>query len=59
MTDNDHEDMADYLLDNYGACLAEPCACRKRGWRGRACENWKSCGARTLDELRDAQKCAT
>jgi hypothetical protein len=53
------EDMANYLLDNYGACElgSAQCyhgpgpQCLKRGWRGRACENWKPLGARTLEEF--------
>jgi hypothetical protein len=50
-------DLADYLLDNYGRCRATECACRKPGtmWLGRACAHWQPAGARTLGELRAMQ----
>ena len=54
------EDMAEYLLDNYGECALGSARCYhgpgpqclKLGWRGRACENWKPLGARTLKDFR-------
>lgn len=56
-------DLADYLLDNYGACArGADCywgkdaagrdnGCLKVGWRGRGCKHWQPLGATTLDEL--------
>lgn len=57
-------DLADYLLDNYGICERGPdCywgkdsggrynGCLKTGWRGQQCDHWKPLGATNLDELR-------
>lgn len=59
-------DLADYLLDNYGTCdRGSDCywgkdlagrddGCLKTGWRGRACPHWQTVGATNLDELRAA-----
>jgi hypothetical protein len=50
---------ADRLLDHYGHCVlpANLCLCLKpeARWLGRACPNWRTLGARTYAELRDAQ----
>ena len=56
-------EMADYLLDNYGSCdrgadcywgkdaRGEWNGCLKTGWRGRQCAYWKPHGATSLEEL--------
>lgn len=56
-------DLADYLLDNYGTCARETdCywgkdergewnGCHRTGWRGRQCKHWKPLGATSLEEL--------
>ena len=45
-------DLADYLLDNYGTCtLKSACVCRRTVWLGRACGAWQTLGARTWEEL--------
>lgn len=53
-------DLAAYLLDNYGTCKLgaacnRPPGCLKLGWIGRACPHWQPLGARTYEELRDLQ----
>ena len=57
-------EIADYLLDNYGECnrgsdcywgtdaLGRWNGCLRTGWRGRQCKHWQSSGATNLDELR-------
>lgn len=59
-------DIADYLLDNYGTCDREAgcywgkdsCGnyngCLRNGWRGRACKHWHPLGATSLQELHAA-----
>jgi hypothetical protein len=49
-------DLADYLLDNYGICALTPCACLRSGWIGRQCQNWLPNGARTWEDLRQVQR---
>lgn len=61
-------DLADYLLDNYGECDRKAdCywgrdaagkwnGCLKIGWRGRECPHWHPLGATDLDELRTLQE---
>jgi hypothetical protein len=56
-------DIADYLLDNYGECSrGEDCywgkdgkghSCLRQGWLGRACKHWHPLGVTSLDELRE------
>lgn len=61
-------DVADYLLDNYGTCsrgadcywghdtMGRYDGCLKTGWIGRACPHWKPIGATTLEELATIQR---
>ena len=46
-------DVANYILDNYGTCKrgANLCFCMKHGWKGQACESWIPLGVKTLDQL--------
>lgn len=58
-------DVAEYLLDNYGACdRGADCywgkdtrgafnGCLKTGWRGRACRHWQPSGITSLEEMRE------
>jgi hypothetical protein len=48
-------DLSEYLADHYGECARESCRCLlpKNPWLGRACSNWRPCGARDWDELRE------
>lgn len=60
-------DLAEYLLDNYGVCDREAdCyhgkdksgrfnGCLRTGWRGRECKHWHPLGATSLEELSDQQ----
>ena len=47
---------AEYIRENYGLCVAEPCECRKTMWIGTVCPNFQTFGATTWDELRAAQQ---
>ena len=46
-------DFAHYMLDHYGACALERCACLGPGvrWLGRECPNWRPAGVTSLEEL--------
>jgi len=45
-------DLAEYLLDNYGTCVHKlDCHCLRVGWRGRSCPYWKPLGATDYAEL--------
>ena len=48
--------IGNYIRDNYGLCVAEPCACRRTAWIGTACPNFRTFDAKTWDELRVAQQ---
>jgi uncharacterized phage-associated protein len=50
---NGDEPDADYFLDNYGNCTAEPCRCRlpENRWVGRLCPHWAPLGVRSHAEL--------
>lgn len=56
------DELADYLLDNYGVCGKSfsdgDCDCLKPGaaWLGRGCSFWKPCGATTYDQLEEAMR---
>jgi len=64
-------EVAEYLLDNYGSCdRGADCywgkdrqgrrnGCLYTGWLGRACNHWHPLGATTLDELKDKQSLST
>lgn len=47
-----NDDLAEYLLDNYGSCRRGPlCQCLRGGWLGRGCSCWKPAGVRNWEEL--------
>jgi hypothetical protein len=41
----------EYIKANYGACDAEPCACRKAGRTLTDCEHWHPVAATSWAEL--------
>lgn len=45
--------LADYIADNYGRCIVEPCHCRaeKVRWMGQGCLHWQPVQAKTWEEL--------
>lgn len=47
---------ADEIRDTYGICSADRCTCLKYGWIGTKCENFKSFGATSFEELAVAQR---
>jgi hypothetical protein len=50
-------DLADYIADHYGECIAlHCCPCLRDGWRGRACPNWNPVAASNWEELREAMR---
>jgi hypothetical protein len=63
-----HNDLAEYLLDNYGTCdRGADCywgkdaqgnfnGCLRVGWIGRSCKHWKPLGATSYAELSQMQK---
>lgn len=56
------DEIADYLLDNYGICdRGANCywgnGCLKTGWRGRLCPHWQPLGATSLEALSAGQPC--
>lgn len=56
-------EIADYLLDNYGSCdrgadcywgrdaQGRPNGCLAMGWRGRSCKHWQPLGVTSLEEM--------
>lgn len=50
-------DLAAYLADNYGRCIASICVCRRDGkWLGTGCLHWKPVKAKTFEELKVEQR---
>ncbi len=61
-------ELAEYLLDNYGECeRGEDCywgknafgrwdGCLRTGWKGRLCKYWKPLGATDYEGLKRAQQ---
>ena len=64
-------DLADYILDNFGACArgsdcskgvdsqGHPNGCRGAGWRGRNCPHWRPIDEASWRELKSIYVRAT